>query len=377
LIKEVDGLSIYSIEELVTVAKRDNNTKRPYLYVNPIQGKHIPVTPSKPIDLFEYMGSILDERYPNEDILVIGFAETATAVGAGIACSAKNVKWCMQTTREKYEDAEYLFFTESHSHATEQSLITNNLAKIIGLVDRIVFAEDEVTTGNTIMKLINSIKVYFPNVSVKYTILSILNSMSDSRIDTLKNMDIDCLYVDKIPFEYKIDVIDEYEYIEFDNKTYEETTTPDIFQVDCLNLRYVCNTYEYIESVERYVQKVISKCDLGSSNKILVLGTEEFMFPPLVVAKTIEELYPDKVVVYHATTRSPIMVSHSLGYPLHKRNVLMSLYDANRLTYVYNLTDYDMAIVLSDSKRIDKGAVKTICGALNKAGCKRIMIGRG
>ena len=84
----------YTIDELVTVAKRENNLKRPYLYVNPIQGKHIPVTPHKVLNLFKYMGDILQEKYPYEQILVIGFAETATAVGAGISRFANNVRWC-------------------------------------------------------------------------------------------------------------------------------------------------------------------------------------------------------------------------------------------------------------------------------------------
>lgn len=31
----------YSENNLITIAKRDNNTKRPFLLVNPLQGKHI------------------------------------------------------------------------------------------------------------------------------------------------------------------------------------------------------------------------------------------------------------------------------------------------------------------------------------------------
>ena len=73
----------YDIEDLVKVAKRDNNIIRPYLYVNPIQGKHIPCNPKDTIDLMKYMAGIIDSRYVGEKILVVGFAETATAIGAG------------------------------------------------------------------------------------------------------------------------------------------------------------------------------------------------------------------------------------------------------------------------------------------------------
>ena len=37
----------YVESDLVRIAKRENNTKRNYLVVNPLQGKHIPVQPSK------------------------------------------------------------------------------------------------------------------------------------------------------------------------------------------------------------------------------------------------------------------------------------------------------------------------------------------
>ena len=37
----------FELEQLITIAKRENNTKRSYLYVNPLQGKHIPVSPSR------------------------------------------------------------------------------------------------------------------------------------------------------------------------------------------------------------------------------------------------------------------------------------------------------------------------------------------
>ena len=35
----------YTEKDLVKIAKRENNTKRNYLVVDPLQGKHIPVVP--------------------------------------------------------------------------------------------------------------------------------------------------------------------------------------------------------------------------------------------------------------------------------------------------------------------------------------------
>ena len=47
-----------------------------------------------------------------------------------------------------------LFFSEAHSHATEQKLVKDDIDRVINDIDRIVFIEDEVTTGNTIMNII-------------------------------------------------------------------------------------------------------------------------------------------------------------------------------------------------------------------------------
>lgn len=89
---------------------------------------------------------------------MIGFAETATAIGAAIATNASNVDYYLSTTRENVDGAEFLYFTESHSHATEQRLVANHLEECLAKVDRILFAEDEVTTGSTIEKLIDVLK---------------------------------------------------------------------------------------------------------------------------------------------------------------------------------------------------------------------------
>ena len=57
----------YNETDLVKIAKRENNTKRSYLVVNPLQGKHIPVSPSKAIDLFNTLATELKERYKDCD----------------------------------------------------------------------------------------------------------------------------------------------------------------------------------------------------------------------------------------------------------------------------------------------------------------------
>ena len=146
---------IYNKEDLVKVAKRDNNNKRTFLLVNPLQGKHIPVSPTAALELFKKLANKLINKYPNEKFLVIGFAETATAIGATIAAQCPEGTKYIHTTRETIKNSEYLFFSEAHSHAVEQKLVKNNLKEMIEKTDRIIFAEDEITTGNTIWNIKN------------------------------------------------------------------------------------------------------------------------------------------------------------------------------------------------------------------------------
>lgn len=89
---------MYTEDDLVRIAKRDNNTKRNYLVVNRLQGKHVPVKASEAIALFEALAAKIDDVYQNEKLLFVGFAETATAIGAVVAkhCDAMY----MQMTRK-------------------------------------------------------------------------------------------------------------------------------------------------------------------------------------------------------------------------------------------------------------------------------------
>lgn len=73
----------YQERDLVKIAKRENNSKRNYLVVDPLQGKHVPVTPSAALNLFKNLAAEIQGKYEGERLLLIGFAETATAIGAG------------------------------------------------------------------------------------------------------------------------------------------------------------------------------------------------------------------------------------------------------------------------------------------------------
>ncbi len=168
---------MYTERELVRIARRENNSRRNYLVVNPLQGKHIPVSPGKALGVFSELAGLL-RKYSGERLLVVGFAETATAVGARIAIELG--AGYIQTTREEIPGVEYLFFSEEHSHATQQKLVKSDLHRVLDRTDRIIFAEDEVTTGKTIRNLIAVLEQCCES-RLQFAVASLLNGEGGGR----------------------------------------------------------------------------------------------------------------------------------------------------------------------------------------------------
>ena len=110
----------YTAADTLRIAKRYNNPKRSYLLVNPLQAKHIPVSPAAALEMMGALGNQVAAKYP-EARLVIGFAETATAIGAAVAARLGPDCLYVHTTREAL-DGDWILFREEHSHAAEHRL---------------------------------------------------------------------------------------------------------------------------------------------------------------------------------------------------------------------------------------------------------------
>lgn len=368
----------YSIEDLVRLAKRDNNMIRPYLYINPLQGKHIPTGPKDTMGMCHALAEIVNAAYPDEKLYVIGFAETATGIAAAVSHYLKNVVYYQNTTREYKEEEEYLFFTESHSHATDQTLRTAGVNECIRCVDRVIFIDDEVTTGSTICKLVSVLKNHYDVPDLRCSIVSILNSMPKERTGLLKKSGIDVLYLSQLPFEYKKDSILDVEYDKNRDIVIEGCRVENVDEMEFIsdiNARNVLEFKKYDEENSRFSDFVASTLNVDHYGNILILGTEEFMYPALRLGLFLEEKGQAEEVKIHATTRSPIIASNKENYPLFSRYCIKSLYDDSRPTYVYNLKKYDKVIIVTDAPNRGNG-VSDLIRALKSVGNKDIMLSR-
>lgn len=354
---------MYREEDLVVIGKRENNKKRSYLVIDPLQGKHIPVEPGKALCLFDALGDIIADKYRDERLLLIGFAETATAIGAeaAIRVGAKYI----QTTREKIPGVEYLFFTEAHSHAAEQKLVKDDIEGIIDEIDRIIYIEDEITTGNTILNIVDILEDLYGG-RLRFSVASILNGMTGEHRREYAERGIELQYLLETDHENYSRIAENYR----ENGACEpcDTSNADNVKEFCfpgmMNARRLVEAADYKEACESLWHKMESVFNYEEDEKILVIGTEEFMFPALFAAARMEE--KGCFVRCHSTTRSPIAVSSDQGYPLRTRYELRSLYDPDRITYIYDIGSYDSVFIITDAQGDEKAGQNSLLHALGK-----------
>lgn len=400
---------MYTERDLVRIAKRENNNKRKYLVVNRLQGKHIPVKPQEALALFRALADTLKGKYERDNLLVIGFAETATAIGAAVAVELGADY--MQTTRESVPDVEYLYFSEEHSHATEQKLVKDDIDRVAKTIDRIIFIEDEVTTGKTILNIINILKKQYSE-KINFAVASVLNGMDESALENYQKQEIELFWLLKTNHAAYTEIAESYKgdgnYVVCINSAVHENAvslecvyesgTPVINQTEFLakevvnpkkanyfemagmnyikikrhmDTRRIVDSVEYAEYCESLFEEINDQIDLGSTQNLLVLGTEEFMYPALYVAGQMEGQGKD--VRFHATTRSPIAVSTEKDYPLHTRYELKSLYDSRRTTYIYDLQKYDTVVIITDAKGEVTEGICSLIHALKLCGNENIV----
>ena len=354
---------MYTKENVIKIAKRNNNIKRSYLLVNPLQAKHVPVSPTKSLDMMNELGRILKEKYPKTR-LVIGFAETATAIGASVANCFENCIY-VQTTREKMQaEDNCLIFAEEHSHAVEQKLSTANLRQALNNTDTVVFIDDEISTGKTLINIINQMRNEFDMLSSKQIVVaSIINRVSEEKLEMLKSASIECEQLVKITHDDYDSMLSELDTIPPKKAESKFDSAPMLFdRLPLQNPRRCVDISQYTNSCISVANSVINQIShrLHSAKRVLVLGTEECMYPALILGRELEKNYLECRVFCHATTRSPIEALNEGDYPIKNGYQIHSFYDNDRVTFLYNISSYDYVIVVTDAPCVNKNGINDI-----------------
>lgn len=358
------NLTPFNINDIIGIAKRDGNKKRSFLLVNKLQSKHYPSDPEKTDTLFSLLAKTVQNRFADKNnVLVIGFAETAVAIGAYIASVFKN-SYYIQTTREIIENKNFLTFDEIHSHAVTHRLYTDNLQEVIENCDLIVIADDEFTTGNTALNLINTLKSNFKiQQSCKICMASIFNCVKDEHLLRINENNVDIISLITAQFNSK-NLIFPYEFSQ-DSILYRENKETIFKEISGkINPYTTISTEKYIESCDIFISEIIHiLTSINPSENVLVIGTEEFSFCALRLGKLLKHTVNN--VSVQCTTQSPVLPSDNKKYIINNRKHFESLYNAERTTYLYQLKHYDTAVILTDSENPSENSVKQLINAID------------
>ncbi|WP_201597190.1 phosphoribosyltransferase domain-containing protein [Psychrobacter vallis] len=162
----------YQLEDLLGFAQRIN-PKRAFLFVSKVLGRHIPVAPSTMRNAFTDLADLIPSNLP-EPILVIGMAETAVGLSAGVhqalqtrypnallLNSTRHAQHDYSNNNDKSSNSLLTTFSEDHSHAS-QHLIYQSADKVtqaqLLASKTLIMVDDEASTGNTCVNVVTALR---------------------------------------------------------------------------------------------------------------------------------------------------------------------------------------------------------------------------
>ena len=166
------------IDDLLGFAAR-SNPRRPFLFVSKVLGRHIPCRPGLMRETYRLLTQDLAD-VPGP-VWIIGMAETATGLAAGLAdtlartCGRSDVS-IHHTTRMPLDLEPLAQFSESHSHAPSHLLYPPHpvLEDTFRATRTLVLVDDEISTGKTLAELAIRVLPYLPNLD-RVAIVSLVN----------------------------------------------------------------------------------------------------------------------------------------------------------------------------------------------------------
>lgn len=355
-------------ENAITVEHRSNNTKRDFLFVNRFQCKHIPSSPLTMEGMCKDLAAKCDNIREDDKVLVIGFAETATALGRIVAEYIPNCIYTMCTTREDIEGSlELIRFEEEHSHATTQKLLIYNNDSIYKIFDRvtyILFVDDELTTGKTILNFINAFNKKFNN-NFRFGVASVCNWQNEENIKAFTEKKIDRYFLIGGELEdtnVKMEIPSEYSIIEYGNAITRNDCCidslykykSDNFSISRLGYLQQHCTDEQINEIKGDILFRQLDIDNVRDKSIRVIGSEECMYAAIKVGQMLETF--GAKVICHSTTRSKIDVfntgkEENPSKYITERHKVASAYNIDRDTYIYNTSEStDLVVLISDTE---------------------------
>ncbi|MES9541082.1 phosphoribosyltransferase domain-containing protein [Actinomadura sp. NPDC000600] len=405
------------LSSLVGLAVR-RNPKRAHLLVSAVLGKHVPTDPRLVYGSGLLLGELVRARLrgdepsrpgsllldglrgePNAatalrdllrvpqapvDAIVLGYAETATALGHSVADALGGAYYLHSTRRPVEGFAPYGGFEEEHSHATSHLLLPADPAPLDRDVP-VVLVDDELSTGRTVLNTIEALHAVRPRRHYVLAALVDLRGPADrARMDALAarlGARIDAVALAGGQVELPDGVLEAGRAIvagiSSPSAMPEGGPGLDITRVE---LDWPAGLpdggrHGFLPDYRARLEKELARmgdalaAGLGEASRVLVLGFEELMYAPLRLAEALADARPDVDVRYSTTTRSPVLAVDDPGYAIRTRLVFPSHddpADGPGERYAYNVAPgtgqrpFDRIVFVVD----DVGDTQALAGGL-------------
>ena len=336
-------------QDLLGFAERIN-PKRAFLFVSKVLGRHIPVSPHIMRHAFTDLAELVPDDLP-EPVLVIGMAETAVGLGAGVH----------QVLQQRYPEAIYVTttrhpvhgapllarFLEEHSHAQDQLLYGSPDAELQQQIlnsKSIVLVDDEASTGKTFVNLIHALQQAGLN-QISHVVTATLADWSSG----IHIADLNCQSVALMtgkwqwrdaehPIQINMPKVDTVAFGAFD--TLAEPTWGRL----------------PIQDSGAHIRLAVQP-----DERILVLGSGEYVWSSFLLAEYLQQQGAD--VRFSAITRSPIAVGHAIQSAL----AFSDNYGLGIQNFVYNINPQDYDRVLITVETATHSVAKSLLEALPNA----------
>lgn len=314
--------------------------KRGFVFVSKVLGKHHPVRPARMADTYARLARKL-AGLPGPAVLV-ALAETATGLGRGVyeawvRATGRRDLLFTQTTRYRLRRPPALTFDESHSHATEHLLYEPAdpaHADLFRRASTLVLVDDEITTGRTLAGLVAAYRRLNPRLGSVHLVCLTDWMGRDRRAELAAELGVPAGFHSLLRGDYTFDPDPAFDPGPIPDVTGAGGFKDDYLPVDFGRLGCVGLLTPDLDGMTR-------AAGLRPGDRVLVLGTGEFAYPPYLLARHLQTRGWD--THFQTTTRSPLMTGAALATALE----FVDNYHDGIPNYVYNVVsnEYDRVLV--------------------------------
>ncbi|GGU47350.1 phosphoribosyltransferase domain-containing protein [Nocardioides albus] len=334
-LRTTDAPSGMMLTDLVGLAVR-RNPRRAQLLVSSVLGKHLPTDPRVVTDAALRLGAKARAAVTG-DAVVLGYAETATALGHLVA-DAIGAPY-LHSTRRVVDGLESAAdFYEEHSHATTHRLLPADPA-FLARGETLVLVDDEVITGKTIVNTIRALHKKFPRKHYVVAALVDLRSEADrgrmERAVKRLRATLDVVSLASGEIELPEDLAENGNRLidNVENLRHLAGAEPprrqrgEVVQVVATWPRAVPEggRHGLLTSAAASYESAVTVTAAAIAGRIPdgpvhVLGTEELMYAPLRIASALADRRAAEgrrhEITYSTTTRSPVLAVDDPGYAI-------------------------------------------------------------